>query len=569
MYKLYVSDREYIDMSVVYAKDLKPSQLKIDALKNKMFTQDIFDLVDDKIVIQHSTVQNMSSIPAVLVLEGNKMFGRYKDKFLYKCIPDDKRLPIFIVPYKIKPGFKKKVINKYITFEYRNWDNKHPRGVITQTIGDINILPNFYEYQLYCKSLYASIQGFNKKTMRKLKTKSENEFIDEIIEKYELVDRRKDNIYTIDPISSKDFDDAFNFKYIDDNICSITIFISNVAIWLDALELWSSFSNRIATIYLPDRKRPMLPTVLSDALCSLQENRTRFAFSLEINFDIDTFDIINFKFYNSVIRVTKNMRYDTEEQEKNEMYIILKSFIFRLNRKKGYRYMDTIETSHEVIAYLMILMNYISAKEMKNKKVGIYRSAKYNNIGNFNPLPEITSTKIKKFIKMWRSSGGSYVKYENIQGHEILDLDAYVHITSPIRRLVDLLNILKFQDALNLEKLNENSKKFYERWTNDETFNYINITMRSIRKVQNDCSLLKLCFDNKELINVYHNGFIFDKIVRNDGLFQYMVYLEDLNMVNRIATRFDFQNYSLHRCKLFLFNDEIRLKQKIRVEVCD
>ena len=47
--------------------------------------------------------------------------------------------------------------------------------------------------------------------------------------------------------------------------------------------------------------------------------------------------------------------------------------------------------------------------------------------------------------------------------------------------------------------------------------------MRSIRKVQNDCSLLKLCFDNKELMNVYHNGFIFDKLVRNDGLFQYII----------------------------------------------
>jgi hypothetical protein len=92
--------------------------------------------------------------------------------------------------------------------------------------------------------------------------------------------------------------------------------------------------------------------------------------------------------------------------------------------------------------------------------------------------------------------------------------------------------------------------------------------MRSIRKVQNDCSLLKLCFDNKEIMNNHHNGFIFDKLVRNDGLFQYMVYLEDLNMVNRIASRFEYNNYSLHKCKLFIFNDEVRLKQKVRIEVC-
>ena len=568
MYKLYVSDREYNEISVVFSKDLKPTDITIDAISNKMFTQDIFDIVNGKVIVRHSTVKNSSSIPAVLVLEGNKMYGRYKDKFLYKCVPDDKRLPIFLVPYKIKPGFNKKVINKYVTFEFRNWDSKHPMGVITQTIGYVNILPNFYEYQLYCKSLYASIQDFTKKTMRKLKTKSENEFIDEIIRDYKLVDRRNDKVYSIDPSLSKDFDDAFSFKYIDDNICSLSIFISNVAIWLDALDLWSSFSNRIATIYLPDRKRPMLPTVLSDALCSLQEERTRFAFTLQIDFDIENMKIIKYNFTNSVIRVTKNLRYDTEEQETNLMYLKLKAFIFKLNKIKDFRYMESIDTSHEVIAYLMILMNYISAKEMKSKKVGIYRSAKYNDITKYNP-PEEATTKVKKFLKMWQSSGGTYVKYDNIEGHEILDLDAYVHITSPIRRLVDLLNILQFQDVLNLVKLSENSSSFYKRWTSDESFEYINLTMRSIRKVQNDCSLLKLCVDNKEIMNIEHNGFIFDKLVRNDGLFQYMVYLEDLNMVNRIASRFEYDNYSLHKCKLFIFGDEVRLKQKIRIEVCN
>ena len=74
--------------------------------------------------------------------------------------------------------------NKYITFEFRNWDNKHPMGVITQTLGDVTQLTSFYEYQLYCKSLYASIQDFTKATLNKLKERSELEFVESIIEKY-------------------------------------------------------------------------------------------------------------------------------------------------------------------------------------------------------------------------------------------------------------------------------------------------------------------------------------------------------------------------------------------------
>jgi len=211
----------------------------------------------------------------------------------------------------------------------------------------------------------------------------------------------------------------------------------------------------------------------------------------------------------------------------------------------------------------MILMNYISAKEMKSHKIGIYRSAKYSK--NFNP-PDNISKEVQKFLKMWNSSGGSYVKYENISGHEILDLDAYVHITSPIRRLVDLLNIIKFQETINIH-INEKAIQFYQRWTNDEAFEYINTTMRSIRKVQNDCSLLKLCTSDENIMNAEHDAFIFDKITRNDLLFQYMVYIPDINMVNRVTSRHDIDNYSCRKCKLYLFTDEIRLKTKIRISL--
>ena len=465
------------------------------------------------------------------------------------------------LPYKIKNNFNKKLTNKYITFEFREWKNKHPLGVITQTLGDISDLPSFYEYQLYCKSLYASIQNFNKQAMRRLKTKSEAEFVDQIIRTYTLQDRRiTHDIISIDPVGSKDFDDAFSIEEGDGNYI-LSIYISNVSIWMDTLDLWESFSNRISTIYLPDRKRPMLPTILSDALCSLQENRSRFAFTLDIVIDSNTYEIVESNFLNTVIKVRKNLRYDSPEQENDKTYLKALSIIKILNRK--FKYSDSITTSHEFIAYIMILMNYISAKELKKHKIGIYRSAKYNT--TFNP-PENISPQVQKFLKMWNSTGGSYVKYENISGHEILDLDAYVHITSPIRRLVDLLNIIKFQEALGIFT-NQKSREFYIRWTNDKAFEYINTTMRSIRKVQNDCSLLNLCSSDENIMNREHNAFIFDKIVRNDSLFQYMVYIHDIGLVNRVTSRHDIPTYSKKKCKLYLFTDEIRLKTKIRISL--
>ena len=224
--------------------------------------------------------------------------------------------------------------------------------------------------------------------------------------------------------------------------------------------------------------------------------------------------------------------------------------------------MDHITTCHDMIAYIMILMNYLSALEMQTHKIGIYRAVKANS--SFK-APEDTPKKVQQFLKMWNSFGSSYVKFAHLERHDMLDLDAYVHITSPIRRLVDLLNILDIQDALGLRKFTVKTRAFYTRWTNDTAFAYINKTMRSIRKIQNDCSLLTRCINSPS--DKTYEGFIFDKIQRNDGLFQYMVYLSELKMVNRFTCRHDKENYSKQSFKIYIFMDEHRFKQKIRLEL--
>ena len=47
---------------------------------------------------------------------------------------------------------------------------------------------------------------------------------------------------------------------------------------------------------------------------------------------------------------------------------------------------------------------------------------------------------------------------------------------------------------------------FCERWTNSTSVDYINQTMRSIRKVQNDCSLLNICTTDRDLLEKSHTG---------------------------------------------------------------
>ena len=575
VFKIYVNDRSYSSWNIFETANFQPVNLEINPSENKLFSNDVFSIDNAKNVkLIHSSVRSGTSMPGVLIINGNKTYGRQnkhkndqkrEGRLLYKCIPDDMRLPPFLVPYEIKNiGFSKVQINLYVTFSYVEWNNKHPIGLLNQVIGPVDVLDNFYEYQLYCKSLNSSIQKFQKDTTIALQDKSSHEtFIESIKDKFSCIENRTDwHIFTIDPPKSLDYDDGFSIKQLDNDIQQLSIYIANVTILMDVLNLWDSFSRRISTIYLPDRKRPMLPTVLSDCLCSLQENHNRFAFVMDIFIQND--EIIQIKYSNCMIKVYKNYSYEEPSLLINQNYIKLMDTTKKLSKK--YKYINNVRNSHELVCYLMILMNYNCATEMIIYKAGIFRST---IIKKEFSVPDNIPEDVGKFIKIWNSSSGQYINGEELDSkqirHEMLELDAYIHITSPIRRLVDLLNIIKFQQNTGIIQLSESANKFYNKWLGD--LEYINTTMRSIRRIQVDCTLLDLCANNIDIMEKEYDGYLFDKILRNDGLFQFMVFLPELKLSSRITLRDNIDNFENKKFKLFLFNDEASFKKKIRLHL--
>ena len=582
-YKIHVNDRSYNSWETFEVNKFIKVNLDINPLENKLFTNDVFKIdKNNKITILHSSIRSGPAMPGVLILNGNKTYGRQhrleagktyttkraqmaSGKLLYKCIPDDTRLPSFLVPYEIKSmGFSKVFTNLYVTINFEEWEDKHPRAKLDNVIGPVDILDNFYEYQLYCKSLNASIQKFQKETSKSIESKTHEGIIDIIKTKIPNIEDRTNqsfwNVITIDPLNSLDYDDGFSIIELDNGVKQLSIYISNVTIWMDNLNLWNSFSRRISTIYLPDKKRPMLPTILSDCLCSLQENVRRVAFVMDIF--IKNNEIIDTKFCNAIIKVSNNYVYEEPNLLGNQKYHNILDVAQELSKK--YKYINNVRNSHELVCYLMILMNYHCARQLIKHKTGIFRSTIIKR--DFN-VPDTLPEDVGKFIKIWNSASGQYIDGAEILDtrHEILDMDAYIHITSPIRRLVDLLNMIKFQSVIGINNLSENANKFYEKWLNE--IDYINTTMRSIRKVQCDCTLLDLCHNNPEVMQKEYDGYLFDKINRNDGLYQYVVFLPELKLSSRITWREDVDNFISKKFKLFLFNDEEKFKKKIRLHL--
>jgi exoribonuclease R len=581
-YKIHIDNRNYGSWTLFDATTLEPVIInQFNPEKHKLFNNDVFSYNTDTQAVEiiHSSLR-AGDIPGVLIIEGNKSYGRKmqlngkaynihtKPVLLYKCIPDDTRIPAFLVPYEIKHiGFSKIISNMYVTIQYNEWSNIHPYGILSHVIGPVNILDNFYEYQLYCKSLHSSIQKFNRDTNKAIKDNMSchDIFIDNICKQHPSIENRSEwNVFTIDPPNSLDYDDGFSINKLDNGHTLLSIYIANVTIWIDALNLWSSFSQRISTIYLPDHKRPMLPTILSDCLCSLQANTQRFAFTLDITIDSE-FNIVSTTYSNCLIRVFKNFAYEEPSLLNNAHYIFLLHVVKQLSHK--YKYNNYSKNSHDVVCYLMIFMNYHCAKELLANNTGIFRSTiiKHENI-----LPQETNLlpdNVIQFIKNWNSTSGHYHinNAETVLRHDILELDAYVHMTSPIRRLVDLLNIIIFQSTTQLLTLTTHATEFYNKWI--EQMDYINVTMRSIRKIQNDCSLLDICFNNPATLDILYDGYCFDKIVRHDGLYQFIVFLPELKMSSRITVRENLNSYEKRQYKLYLFSDEEKCKKKIRLQL--
>jgi hypothetical protein len=551
-------------------------------------------------------MKNAKYIPGVLILENNRTYGRTanKKRLLYKCVPHNRHFPAFLVPYEITLGFSKSIPNKYVLFRFDSWINEceRPHGLLVEVLGDVSNKNVFYNYQLYCRELRHSIAPF----IRIVKEKTSSEIYQHIphnsIITYEdksspvprtpttllrrscfaegiltNITREGDNIpyvFSIDPAGSTDLDDAFSITphpTITGNYI-VSVYIANVFHMIETLDIWKSFSERVSTIYLPDQKLPLLPPLLSDNLCSLLENEVRSAFIMDVEIT-SSGNILkdNATFRTEHIKVSRNYKYESPELLANRHYLEL----LRISKLTD----ASINDSHDMVAFWMIQMNTICGSVLVRHNTGILRGGGEPNEHQTvercinNTLDDST----KRFIQNWKHTNCLYQIYDSSTStsnyyHAGLNTYTYAHISSPIRRLVDILNQTLFIHHLGLvESIRPDSLEFCKNWI--ERIDYINTSMKSIRKLQMDCELIHICENDPSLLNTLHPGIVFDKKCRNGvagngGVcYSYMVYLKDLCRVARVRSIVDYPEYTSLNFRLFFFTDEDNIRDKVRLQI--
>eukprot|EP01018_Ginkgo_biloba_P006161 Gb_36974 [translate_table: standard] len=94
-------------------------------------------------------------------------------------------------------------------------------------------------------------------------------------------DLRKLRIFSIDPPSARDLDDALSIESIGEGVMRVGVHIADVSYFvLPDTALDMEAQDRSTSVYLIQRMLPMLPQLLSEQLCSLNPGVDRLAFSV-------------------------------------------------------------------------------------------------------------------------------------------------------------------------------------------------------------------------------------------------------------------------------------------------
>ena len=442
--------------------------------------------------------------PAILVISKHN-YGSIKNGTYFKCYPHDKSGP-FLVPFKTKTDFSKKLMNYYVIIEPGPLEDGYAK--LIETLGPVSDIPSFNKYQLHTEGL-----------IKKKDIDYKNPDLSS------LVDNTDRHVYTLDPEGTRDFDDAFSLKDLEDGTQLLSIYISNPTYFINPKSDFSKIN--VSSIYLQEYDHlnvyNMLPKKLVEKL-SLIENGRNAVLTLDLIIKDGKISEYNSKMYNSVVLIKKNLVYGSNKGVIKRMSFIVGNILD----------MTSID-DHKMIEILMVYFNLYAGSLLSNSGAIFRFLQKSENI-----ITEHDHYGTYSKEKIVHQMFTEYHKLPHVNG-------LYIHISSPIRRLVDTFNMFIMQDVLDHGQ------------NIDIDLDILNKQSKIIKKIQNRSKLL--CMFHSDPDAIYSGQIISNNSKKYDVLIN--------NGIYSFKSDYDLEIGSEHQFKIYVFSDKANYKQKIQISMTD
>ncbi|WP_138429254.1 ribonuclease R [Fodinibius saliphilus] len=127
-------------------------------------------------------------------------------------------------------------------------------------------------------------------------------------------DIRDETVFTIDPETAKDFDDALSIKVLNNGNYYLGVHIADVTHYMPRNTVLDDEAyNRATSVYLVDRVIPMLPEKLSNGVCSLSPHDDKLAYSCFMEIAPNG-KLVDYSIEETVIHSDKRFTYEQAQE---------------------------------------------------------------------------------------------------------------------------------------------------------------------------------------------------------------------------------------------------------------
>ena len=266
-------------------------------------------------------------------------------------------------------------------------------------------------------------------------------------------------VMTIDGERTRDFDDALSLEEVPEG-WRLGIHIADVSAHvLPNTPLDQEAQERGTSIYLPERRLPMLPEELSEDTVSLLAHQERLSLSFLVTLSADA-EIKEWVIVPSLITVARRLTYHevdallTQDRQLATLFRLTRRLKERRLARGGYELKlpevwvtfapqgdiqvvveDQETASHQLVGEAMVLANTLASQFLAEHGIAaIYR-------GQPDPREPIQPASDKSLLELWqdRRRLSRVVMDLTPSPHWGLGLPCYTFATSPIRRYLDLV----------------------------------------------------------------------------------------------------------------------------------